>query len=96
MEDAHNSLQQLLHHPNAATHQLQQIRRADTVISSQRTSLSKAQAGVDALSSQYGKLIKVTQEKKGSVDIQRVAERLEQQLRVLERTQQILEENRKL
>jgi Mn-dependent DtxR family transcriptional regulator len=51
---------------------------------------------VDALSLQYGKLIKVTQEKKGSVDVQRVAERLDQQVRVLERTKQILEENRKL
>ncbi|CEP23496.1 unnamed protein product [Cyberlindnera jadinii] len=96
MESTHETLQQLLNYPNKATHQLQQIRRADIVIASQRKSLVKAQANVEALTSQYSKMLSAVRGKKGTVDIQHAAEMIDQELRVLETTQRIIHENKQL
>lgn len=90
-----DELQQLRRQPNKATHQLLQIRRTENVITAQRSSLSKSQARIDVLGGQYEKLLAVTRAKRGTADIQRIAEQLDQDLRVLEGVSKLLAENRR-
>jgi hypothetical protein len=103
MAAAQTALAQLLNSPNACTVALAQIKRSDMILTNQLNNLRQAQAEASKLESQYNKLLDSNNNNSSlsspAMDgklqrVQPLAEQLDRQLRVLEKTVAILEENK--
>lgn len=95
MEKVHSHLQSLLNSPNDSTIALSQIRKSDVIIKNQLNTVRLSKDKTDKISKSYRKLLGQTIDNaKHLNEAQRFAEKMDQELRVLEGTFQILERNR--
>lgn len=84
-------LQEILNSPNECTIQLSQIKRSDLILTNQLNNLKNSQLESVKLIKKYNELVKI----KFDDNIQSMAEKIDRELRVLEKTVDILEENKK-
>jgi len=95
MDKVHSEIQTLLNSSNESTISLSQIRKSDVIIKNQLNTLRQSKDKTEAISKTYKKLIAYTLDNSKYLhDVQGFAEKIDQELRILEGTVQILEKNK--
>lgn len=95
MDKVHSNVKSLLNSPNQSTAALSQIRKSDVIIRNQLNTVRQSKEKTEKISSNYRKLLGHTQANaKHFNDVQRFAEKMDQELRILEGTFQILDRNK--
>lgn len=95
MDKVYSNVQSLLNTPNESTHALSQIRKSDVIIRNQLNTIRQSKEKNEKICKSYGKLIGYTLDNaKHLNDVQRFAEKMDQELRILEGTFQILDRNK--